>query len=303
MVVLTSLNRPGANVTGNTVLTAELAPKRLQLVLDLIPDAALFGVLADPAFPAAQSIITDLRAAARTLGLQIVVANARTDSDLETAFAVAAVRAQRDGRVLWVGVTMSCSGNVPFVRAPLFEFVRGVTCFGLLLICLSYVACAQVPPGIVLDEVTASGTNYDKAEFRLWYPDNARFVRAVLVLVPGANTDGRPDVSDRLWQAFASRNEITLIGCHFTKHIRTFGGQRLPASDWHIVRSIVLERDGHACVYCGADKPLEGDHIVPLSRGGSNALTNLATACRPCNHAGRMARSSCGGGERLICRH
>jgi 5-methylcytosine-specific restriction endonuclease McrA len=45
----------------------------------------------------------------------------------------------------------------------------------------------------------------------------------------------------------------------------------------------VLERDGRACVYCGADKPLEGDHIVPLSRGGSNALTNLATACRPCN--------------------
>ena len=58
---------------------------------------------------------------------------------------------------------------------------------------------------------------------------------------------------------------------------------RRGVSDWHIVRSIVLERDGHACVYCGADKPLEGDHIVPLSRGGSNALTNLATACRPCN--------------------
>jgi hypothetical protein len=67
------------------------------------------------------------------------------------------------------------------------------------------------------------------------------------------------------------------------KHIRAFDGQRLPAGDWHIVRSIVLERDGHACVYCGADKALEGDHIVPLSRGGSNALTNLATACRPCN--------------------
>jgi len=34
---------------------------------------------------------------------------------------------------------------------------------------------------------------------------------------------------------------------------------------------------------CGADKQLEGDHVVPLSRGGSNALVNLATACRPCN--------------------
>jgi hypothetical protein len=67
------------------------------------------------------------------------------------------------------------------------------------------------------------------------------------------------------------------------KNIRAFDGQRLPADDWHIVRSIVLERDGHACVYCGADKSLEGDHIVPLSQGGSNDLTNLATACRPCN--------------------
>jgi hypothetical protein len=67
------------------------------------------------------------------------------------------------------------------------------------------------------------------------------------------------------------------------KHIRAFDGQRLPAEDWHIIRSIVMERDGHACTYCGATNQLEGDHIVPLSRGGSNALTNLATACRPCN--------------------
>jgi 5-methylcytosine-specific restriction endonuclease McrA len=67
------------------------------------------------------------------------------------------------------------------------------------------------------------------------------------------------------------------------KNIRAYDGQRLPADDWHIVRSIVWERDGHACVYCGATKALSGDHIVPLSQGGSNALTNLATACRPCN--------------------
>jgi putative ABC transport system substrate-binding protein len=85
--LVASLNRPGANVTGNTVLTAELAPKRLQLVHDLIPNAALFGVLADPSFPDIQSQITNLQAAARALGLQIVVAYARTESDLEMAFA------------------------------------------------------------------------------------------------------------------------------------------------------------------------------------------------------------------------
>jgi putative ABC transport system substrate-binding protein len=80
-----SLNRPGANVTGVASLQAELAPKQLQLLRDLIPNAAVFGALVDPAFP--QSIITDLQEAAGTLGLQLVVVNARTDSDLETAFA------------------------------------------------------------------------------------------------------------------------------------------------------------------------------------------------------------------------
>jgi putative ABC transport system substrate-binding protein len=59
----------------------------LQLLHDLIPNAARLGVLADPAFPVTLSLITDLQAAAGTLGLQLIVVNARTDSDLETAFA------------------------------------------------------------------------------------------------------------------------------------------------------------------------------------------------------------------------
>ena len=96
--LVASLNRPGANVTGIANLAAELAPKRLQLLRELIPNAALFGVLADPAFPATQSTIADLQAAARTLGLQLVVVNARTDSDLETAFAT--FSQQRVGAVL-----------------------------------------------------------------------------------------------------------------------------------------------------------------------------------------------------------
>jgi putative tryptophan/tyrosine transport system substrate-binding protein len=85
--LVASLNRPGANVTGSAVLGAELAPKRLQLLRELLPNAARFGVLADPDFPATQSTIADLQAAARVLGVQLVVVNARTDGDLETAFA------------------------------------------------------------------------------------------------------------------------------------------------------------------------------------------------------------------------
>jgi putative tryptophan/tyrosine transport system substrate-binding protein len=85
--LVASLNRPSANVTGITNLGVELAPKQLQLLRELVPNAAAFGVLGDPAFPATQSIIADLQAAARILDLQLVVVKARTVRDLETAFA------------------------------------------------------------------------------------------------------------------------------------------------------------------------------------------------------------------------
>jgi putative ABC transport system substrate-binding protein len=96
--LVASLNRPGANVTGATYLAAELAPKRLQLLRDLIPNTAVFGVLVDPAIRGAQSLIAGLQAAARTLGVQLIVANASTDSDLETAFAT--FSQQRVGAIL-----------------------------------------------------------------------------------------------------------------------------------------------------------------------------------------------------------
>jgi putative ABC transport system substrate-binding protein len=100
--LVASLNRPGANVTGVANLGAELAPKQLQLLRELIPNAARFGVLVDPAFPGIQSSIADLHAAARTLGLQLVAVYARTESDLETAFAT--FSQQRVGAVL-VGIS------------------------------------------------------------------------------------------------------------------------------------------------------------------------------------------------------
>ena len=67
--------------------------------------------------------------------------------------------------------------------------------------------------------------------------------------------------------------------------LRRYDGQRLPASVWGIVRAIVFERDGYACTYCGSQRDLQGDHVLPLSRGGSNAFDNLATACKACNGA------------------
>jgi putative tryptophan/tyrosine transport system substrate-binding protein len=85
--LVASLNRPGANLTGSAILEAELAPKRLQMLRELIPNAARFGVLADPAFPDTRSVVIDLEAAARTLGLQLVIVSAGSDTDFESAFA------------------------------------------------------------------------------------------------------------------------------------------------------------------------------------------------------------------------
>jgi len=79
----------------------------LQLLRQVIPNATRFGVLADPGFPAAESLVADLRAAARVLGLQLVIVDARADSDLETAFA--RFSQQRVGAVL-------VSNGVFFVR-------------------------------------------------------------------------------------------------------------------------------------------------------------------------------------------
>jgi putative ABC transport system substrate-binding protein len=96
--LVASLNRPGGNVTGSAILGGEVTPKRLQYLRQLIPDAAVFGVLADPANSVTPSLIPGLQAAARTLGLQLVVANASTDGDLETA--LGAFSQQHVGAVL-----------------------------------------------------------------------------------------------------------------------------------------------------------------------------------------------------------
>jgi putative ABC transport system substrate-binding protein len=93
-----SLNRPGANATGSAFLGTALVSKQLQLLHDLIPNAARFGVLADPASPDIQSQVTVLQAAASALHLQLVIVNAKTDSDFESAFAT--FSRQRVGAVL-----------------------------------------------------------------------------------------------------------------------------------------------------------------------------------------------------------
>jgi putative ABC transport system substrate-binding protein len=83
--LVAAINRPGGNLTGSALLSVELGPKRLQLLHEVIPDASVFGALASP-LAAVPSAIADVEAAARALGLQLVVATVGNDTELEAAF-------------------------------------------------------------------------------------------------------------------------------------------------------------------------------------------------------------------------
>jgi putative ABC transport system substrate-binding protein len=85
--LVASLNRPGGNLTGATILGAELGPKRLEVLHELAPTAAVVGALINPTDPTVEIISTDLRAAARILGCQINVLYASNEREIEAAFA------------------------------------------------------------------------------------------------------------------------------------------------------------------------------------------------------------------------
>jgi putative tryptophan/tyrosine transport system substrate-binding protein len=81
-----SFNRPGGNATGYTLLTNEIEPKRLGLLHELVPDAALIGALLNPNFPPAARQLREVEDAARTIGERLFVTNASNDTELTAAF-------------------------------------------------------------------------------------------------------------------------------------------------------------------------------------------------------------------------
>jgi putative ABC transport system substrate-binding protein len=83
-----SLNRPGRNLTGINLMWAEVAGKRLELLLELVPAAKSIAYLGNPSNPVfTESETTELQAAARAHGLRLTVVNASRPSEFETAFA------------------------------------------------------------------------------------------------------------------------------------------------------------------------------------------------------------------------
>jgi putative ABC transport system substrate-binding protein len=85
--LVTSFSRPGGNVTGVSFMSMEIGPKRLGILKELVPSAALYAVLVNPVLPSTASIIAELRVAAAGIGRQVEVFTARNIREIDAAFA------------------------------------------------------------------------------------------------------------------------------------------------------------------------------------------------------------------------
>ena len=87
--LVVSLSRPGGNLTGVTSLGDEMAPKRLELMHELLPTANIMALLVNPTNPNAEPQSSDMRAAASALGIRLHVLHASMEGDFDTAFTTA----------------------------------------------------------------------------------------------------------------------------------------------------------------------------------------------------------------------
>ena len=85
--LVASLNRPGGNMTGVAILSGELAAKRIELLHELVPTAAIVALLVNPTNPLAEPEMGGVQNGARSLGLQLYVLNANNESEINMAFA------------------------------------------------------------------------------------------------------------------------------------------------------------------------------------------------------------------------
>jgi putative ABC transport system substrate-binding protein len=88
--LVASFTRPDSNLTGINFLNAEVTAKRLELLRELVPAATRIAVLVRPTNTGTETVLTEVEAAARAMGLQIQVVNASTSREIDAAFATLA---------------------------------------------------------------------------------------------------------------------------------------------------------------------------------------------------------------------
>jgi putative tryptophan/tyrosine transport system substrate-binding protein len=96
--LVASLQRPGGNVTGPSLQTAELSGKRLQLLTEIVPGLARVAVLSNPLNPSIAAVVEQMKAAAQSLGINIHVVEVQAPDQFESAFA--AVMSARAGALI-----------------------------------------------------------------------------------------------------------------------------------------------------------------------------------------------------------
>jgi putative ABC transport system substrate-binding protein len=112
--LVASFNRPGGNLTGTTIMTLEMASKRLDLVRQLVPNATAIGMLVNPKFPTASAEAREVQDAARSRGIQSNLLNASTESEIDAAFTTTVE--QRNGALI--------IGTDPFLLGQRDQLVR-----------------------------------------------------------------------------------------------------------------------------------------------------------------------------------
>lgn len=105
--LVASLNRPGGNVTGATFFAAEISGKALGLLHELVPGAAVIALMVNPRNPESMQWTSSAQEGARTLSRQLVILNASSPAEIESAFAI--MRERRAGALL--------AGGDPFLTA------------------------------------------------------------------------------------------------------------------------------------------------------------------------------------------
>jgi ABC-type uncharacterized transport system substrate-binding protein len=86
--LVASLAQPGGNLTGSSVMLAELIPKRVELLSELVPQAGVIALLVNPTNATAERVMRDAQEAARAKGVELHILKAGTEGDVEAAFAI-----------------------------------------------------------------------------------------------------------------------------------------------------------------------------------------------------------------------
>jgi putative tryptophan/tyrosine transport system substrate-binding protein len=112
--LVASLNQPGGNLTGTTLMAVEMAPKRLDILRQLIPNASTVAILVNPKYQTTAAEVRKVEDAARALGIKMSVLNASTEDEIDTAFATI-VQQKADALII---------GTEPFLLGQRDQLVR-----------------------------------------------------------------------------------------------------------------------------------------------------------------------------------